>query len=121
MKKHIKSSLCSAFIVPGLGQVLNNRILKGLILMALVFILIIAITVNIIFLIIVRIPYVQAEDLENIYKMISKAILQGDLTTFWILIGISAILWIYSIVDAFIEGLKIEKGSKENPDETLSG
>lgn len=120
MKKHIQSSLCSAFIVPGLGQVLNNRILKGLILMALVFILIIAITVNLLLLIIVRVHYVQAEDVENIYKIISKVFLQGDMTTFWILIGISAILWLYSIVDAFIDGLKIEKGLRGNPDEILS-
>lgn len=113
MKKHIQSSLCSAFIVPGLGQILNKRISKGLILMALVFILIIAITTNFLFLVVAGMRYVQAEDVDNIHKIILKSFFHGDLTTFWILIGISVILWVYSIVDAFMDGLKIEKELKE--------
>lgn len=120
MKKHIYASLCSAFVVPGLGQVLNNRISKGLILMALVFILIIAITVDFIFLIFTGIPYAQADDVGSTYNIMLKAFLHGDLTFFWTLIIILGILWIYSIVDAFIDGLNTERKSRENPDETPS-
>ena len=35
MKKAVIASLCSAFIIPGLGQILNNNIKKGLVILAL--------------------------------------------------------------------------------------
>lgn len=120
MKKYLLSPLCSAFIVPGLGQVLNKRILKGLILMALVFILFIAITVNLTFLIISQLQDVQTADIEEVNNMIEKLFLQGDFSTFWVLLVISIILWLYSIIDAFLDGLKQERDRKENPDEILS-
>lgn len=112
--------LCSAFIVPGLGQVLNKKILKGLILMVLVFILFIAITVNLVYLIISQVRYIQVEDIENVSSMMVKVFLRGDLSTLWVLLIISLILWIYSIVDALIDGLKIERSSGSSPDEILS-
>jgi TM2 domain-containing membrane protein YozV len=120
MKKYILYPLCSAFIVPGLGQVLNKKILKGLILMVLVFILFIAITVNLAFLIISQLQDVQTADIEEVNNMIEKLFLQGDLSTFWVLLIISITLWLYSIIDAFFDGLKQERDRKENPDEILS-
>ena len=42
MKKYILSPLCSAFIVPGLGQILNGHMKKGVIILSIVFILIVA-------------------------------------------------------------------------------
>lgn len=116
MKKYILSPLCSAFVVPGLGQVLNQRILKGLILMALVFILFVAIIVDLVFLVISLLWDVQTASIEGTKNIIERLFLQGDLSTLWILIIISIILWLYSIVDAFFDGLKIEKGKKDNPD-----
>ena len=38
MKKSIISPLCSALIIPGLGQVINNNIKKGLIILGIVFV-----------------------------------------------------------------------------------
>ena len=116
MKKYIMSPLCSAFVVPGLGQVLNQRILKGLILMALVFILLIAIIVDIVFLIFSLLWDVETVGIGGTYSIIRTLFLQGNLSTLWILLIISIILWLYSIVDAFFDGLKIEKGKKGNSD-----
>lgn len=120
MKKYVLSPLCSAFIVPGLGQVLNKRIFKGIILMAMVFVLFSAIVFDLVILIIFHINDMKNADVENIDNMIEKLFLEGDLSTLWILIIISIILWFYSIIDAFLGGLKIEREIKEHPGEILS-
>ncbi len=39
MKKAIASSLCSAFVIPGLGQILNKELKKGILLLGGVFLL----------------------------------------------------------------------------------
>lgn len=120
MKKYVLYSLYSALVIPGLGQVFNKRIIKGVTLMALILMLFIAIMVSLLLAIIIQMPYVLAEGVENIYIVMIKSLTRADLSTFWSLLIISVTLWIYSIVDAFIDGLKLEKGLRENPDEILS-
>jgi TM2 domain-containing membrane protein YozV len=117
MKKYILSPLCSAIIVPGLGQVLNKRVLKGLIIMGLIFILFIMITIKLALLIL---EAMKSQDIYTLNDLIEVRSLKGDLSGLWIMVALFVILWIYSIVDAFLEGLKIERQIKENPDEILS-
>jgi len=117
MKKYILSPLCSAVIVPGLGQVLNKRILKGLIMMGLIFILFIMITVKLALLVM---EAIKSKDIYAINDLIEIRSLNGDLSSLWIMVAFFVILWIYSIIDAFFDGLKVERQTKENPDEILS-
>jgi TM2 domain-containing membrane protein YozV len=117
MKKYILSPLCSAIIVPGLGQVLNKRIMKGLIIMGLVFILFIMITIK---LALIILEEMEGKDIYALNDLIEIRPLSGGLSGLWVMAAVFVILWLYSIIDAFFDGLKIERQIKENPDEILS-
>ncbi len=118
MKKYIIASICSAFIVPGLGQVINEQIKKGLLLLGLVFILLVAVTVKLA----VIINHLSADlDLANIsLKEISEKLASEDLSLITILTLCFAVIWIYSIIDAFWAGWKIERGKAHKKNEILS-
>ena len=108
MKKYISAPLCSAFVVPGLGQIINEQLKKGLLLLGLVFIFLVAIT----FKLAVDINRLMAGiDLANInLKAITEKIASEDLSLLSILAFCFAVVWIYSIVDAFWIGWKSERG-----------
>jgi len=116
MKKYILSPLCSAVVLPGLGQVLNKRILKGFIIMALVFVIFIALTVK---LALVIIAEMKMGDMEGLNKLLENKLPVDDLSGMWGMIILFIAIWLYSIVDAFIDGMKIERSLKEKPDEIL--
>ncbi len=116
MKKYILSPLCSALIVPGLGQVLNKRLMKGLIIMGLVFILFVMITIRLALLIMEE---MKARDIYALNDLIEIRSLNNGLTGLWIMVAVFIALWLYSIVDAFIEGLRFEREMKKNADEIL--
>ncbi|MDY7038303.1 MAG: hypothetical protein SV375_19350 [Thermodesulfobacteriota bacterium] len=110
MKKYILSTLCSAFVIPGLGQIINQNLKKGMIILSVVFILLIlgAIQLALIIEVLFQKPEIHGYD--------SGAILKGlegeDLSVLWILLIIFFMVWIYSVLDAFWTGKKIE--SQEN-------
>jgi hypothetical protein len=108
MKKYIIATFCSAVIVPGMGQVINGQIKKGLIHMGLVFIIVVAFVIKLTKVIMAILPGFDPE------KINREAILAKiDITDYTVLRLFSIIflaLWVYSIIDAFIIGLKIEKG-----------
>lgn len=110
MKKTILSPICSALIIPGLGQVINGSLKKGLVLLALVFLLFLGATLKLLFLF--RSLLVHSETL---YEGTNPDILtfQGEfLSSLYIFIIPFAILWIYSLFDAFWTGRKLEKGAE---------
>lgn len=111
LKKYILSPLCSAVVVPGLGQVLNNRLKKGVIMMALTFILFIAATVKLVLLVMAQL---KGADIDAINNLIEHKLIDQDLSTLWGLITLFAIIWLYSIIDALIDGIRIEKEIKGN-------
>ncbi len=106
MRKYLISPFCSAVIVPGLGQIINGQIKKGLVHMGLVFIIIIAFVIKVIKTLM---PILLGLDPENINI---EAILEKiDFIDYAVLRVISfafLLLWVYSIIDSFIIGLKIE-------------
>lgn len=106
MKKYILSPLCSAVVVPGFGQVLNGKAKKGLILMSLTFILFIAATVKLVLLITSQL---KNADIDAVNNLVKNKLMNQDLSSLWVLIALFAILWLYSIIDALIDGIKIEK------------
>jgi len=108
MKKSIISPICSALVVPGLGQILNQEIKKGIILLAIVFVLIISGTVTLTIIInsLLNNPYLDsASIIEHIYGENS--------TSLRIIAAISFIVWIYSIIDAFMQGFKLDRKERE--------
>jgi len=110
MKRYILSPLCSAFIIPGLGQVINKDIKKGLVILAVVFLLFIAGSVKLALMI------YSLSGGQVIDKLDSEVILvrlqEQDLSVLWFLIIAFGIVWLYSVLDAFLEGRK--EGRKED-------
>lgn len=107
MKRSILSPLCSAFIIPGLGQILNQELKKGLILLATVFLLFIAGSIELA-IIIYSLFENQVVDLYDTEAVMER--LHGqDLSVLWLIIVLFGIIWIYSILDAFLKGRKIDR------------
>lgn len=113
MKKYIAAPIGSALIVPGFGQVLNGHTKKGLIHMGAVFILFIAGLIKLIPIVLTLVseldPYEMgvAEFFSQAEKIHDK-IYAMDIIIMKIIIIAFLAVWIYSIIDAFIYGLKIE-------------
>jgi len=110
MKKSIVSAICSALVIPGLGQILNREIKKGIILLAIVFVLIVTGTVTLT-LIINSLLNTPNPDVSSIMESIYGT----NFTSLRIIIAISLIVWIYSIIDAFVQGLKLDRKESKTP------
>ena len=106
MKKAILSSLCSAFVIPGLGQILNHEIKKGLILLSAVFILFVGGCIKLAFIVtsIMDSPSSMGGDPQKFLQAIEAE----NLGSFWILVALFAVVWIYSVIDAFLSGQRLE-------------
>lgn len=107
MKKAILSPLCSALVIPGLGQVINQHIKKGLIMFAVVFVLIVAFSVHLYQIIsaVMQSGAIKTGDPD----VIMKNVMAEDPSGLWLLLAASCALWIYSVIDAFLGGRKADK------------
>ena len=100
MKRSLLSPLCSAFIVPGLGQILNQNLKKGLIVLAVVFAIFLG----------------GAAKLAFVMKTIMDQPEIQSVNTFaslWYLIIPFVITWLYSVIDAFWTGRKLDETTEE--------
>jgi len=106
MKKYIVAPLCSAFIIPGLGQIINRNLKKGLCILCLVFVLFVAGTIKLAFTI--RSLF-QGSDMPPLNSTAMGQRLQGeDFTLLWVLVILFGFVWLYSVIDAFWTGKKME-------------
>ena len=106
MKKTILSPLCSAFVIPGLGQIINHDLKKGLTILALVFALFIGGSLKLVFMIKSAMNRGGA-GLPQSGDVMER--LQGEgSTVLWLLIIIFAVVWIYSVLDAFRTGKRLD-------------
>ena len=106
MKKYIVSPLCSAFIVPGLGQIVNRNLKKGLCILSFVFLLFVAGTIKLAFTI--R-TILQGPEITQLNSATMGERLQGeDFTLLWVLVILFGVVWLYSVIDAFRAGKKME-------------
>ena len=106
MKKSIISPLCSAIIVPGLGQVLNNNLKKGITILGIVFLLFIGGAVKLTLIV------TDASKDPAIGNIDENIIYEDGFSILWVIIIVFGITWIYSVVDAFKEGRTIDKNKE---------
>ncbi len=113
MKKAFVSPLCSAFIIPGLGQILNESIRKGVSILIAVFALLLVAALGMF-----RAIRSAMEQLDGSY-IASSGLLERlraeDFSFLWYLLIVFAVLWIYSVVDAHMEGRKQDLLEKKEP------
>lgn len=111
MKKAILHPLCSAFIVPGLGQIMNQNVKKGAAILGATFLLFILAAVKLSFMIKAAasgIDFDRLQPAEVLTRLHSQSF--GVL---WALIALFALVWLYSVVDAFREGWKLDHAGEE--------
>ena len=106
MKKAMLSPLCSALVIPGLGQVINEQLKKGCCMLAIVFVFILALTFELYQLT----STVLKSGLTHVQRpeTLMDRVMAQDLTTLGLLVAGFAVLWIYSVVDALIGGIKAD-------------
>jgi TM2 domain-containing membrane protein YozV len=106
MKKAILSPLCSGLIIPGLGQIINQDLKKGILLLAGVFAIFIVGIIRLVRLI--RSIFASGTGDITDPHVIMARLRAEDLTLLWMMAALFILLWVYSAVDAYIGGRKID-------------
>ncbi len=106
MKKYILSTLCSALVVPGLGQVINNNLKKGVSILAIVFVIVVIGTIKLALVIDTLFEGMSFNNFDT--KVFIEKTQDQDYFILWVLLIVFGIVWIYSVLDAFLTGKKIE-------------
>ena len=112
MKKYITAPIGSGLIVPGFGQILNGQIKKGLILMGVVFVFFVAGLIKLIQVIMNLLPQLNPGEI-NREEILAKIDLM-DISMLRVIIILFLVIWIYSIIDAFVIGLRLDGKRNRN-------
>ena len=107
MKKAIVSPLCSALVIPGLGQVLNQHLRKGGGILLAIFIIFVVGVVKLYRMLNTSFKGIDIKNPDT--SMIMDRLMAEDTFLLWCLIIALGILWFYSVVDAFLSGRKIDR------------
>ena len=107
MQKAIISPLCSGLVIPGLGQIINQDLKKGIIILCAVFTLFVAGIIRLLQIInsVFRSGHTDLSDSQSLMARLGAE----DSTMLWCLGVAFAILWIYAVVDAYRGGRKIDQ------------
>jgi hypothetical protein len=104
VKRYILAPLCSAFIIPGLGQIVNQDLKKGGLILCAVFLLFIVGTVKLVFI-------VKSMVSQSGIGMVTPPLVMERLGL-WVIIGPFIALWLYSVLDAFLKGWAKDRNNK---------
>jgi TM2 domain-containing membrane protein YozV len=109
MKKYISAPLCSALVIPGLGQILNGDVKKGLTLLAAVFILLILGAVKL--YLIMNAAFQGAAGKGLSAEAVLEQLRTSDFRGLWVLGALFLGIWAYAVADAVWRGWRIESRS----------
>ncbi len=112
MKKSIISPICSALVVPGLGQIINGQAKKGTAICLGVLIMLIAGAIKIYLLIKASLKGLAINEMYP--EMVMSRFKAQDHTFLWLLGLIFVCLWLYSVIDAFIVGRRLDLRQGKN-------
>jgi TM2 domain-containing membrane protein YozV len=109
MKKAISSPFLSAFVFPGLGQINNRQILKGLSLILITLFTLIFIFLKVLSSVLRAIPDKEKITLSPhlIASLTQKVQTENKEIILFAIIFLS-IIWVFNIVDAYMNGKKID-------------
>ncbi len=113
MKRTILAPFLSAFVLPGLGQLINRQVRKAVLFMASVFLLFLALVIKLVYdlnKVLFSLPVEVFEKNPHPFSVIAQALSRRDKTLVLILVLILIALWAYSVWDAFSVARKSEKG-----------
>ncbi|MEW5724383.1 MAG: hypothetical protein AB1896_14830 [Thermodesulfobacteriota bacterium] len=115
MKQSLRASLCSAFVIPGLGQVLNRQVGKGLVLMAAITLVFIVLLLKIVFetTAILNGPNLVFGPADTVFDVVLAGMRARGWITLWVLLALGAGIWLYSVADAFYAGLRYQPPPEE--------
>ena len=106
MKKTILSPICSALIIPGLGQVINGNLKKGMVLLAMVFLLLLVAAVKLLF---IFQSFINHPEIASYPSPGNTKTLQGEDFSFLVYFIVPfAMIWVYSVFDDFWTGKNLE-------------
>jgi len=107
MKKAILAPLCSALVIPGLGQIINQHLIKGGCILFAVFILFVS---GIFTLYHLMSAALKAELINPGHSPdIMDRLKTADFSVLWYFLVAFALIWIYSVVDAYLTGRKLDQ------------
>jgi len=112
MKKAVLSPLCSGLVIPGLGQIINQDLKKGILLLGGILLLFVAGIIKFIRLVhsLFATGTIDISDPEQIMARLRAE----DLTTLWVMAALFLLLWIYSVVDAYAGGRRMDEMEERN-------
>ncbi|MBW2708723.1 MAG: hypothetical protein JRD04_05485 [Deltaproteobacteria bacterium] len=107
MQKSIVSPLCSGLVIPGLGQIINQDLKKGIIVLCAVFALFVVGIIRLLQIVqsVFRSGHTDLLDSRTLMTRLGAE----DPTMLWCLGVAFAILWIYAVVDAYVGGRKMDQ------------
>jgi hypothetical protein len=113
MKRILLAPLLSAFVLPGLGQVVNRQFRKAGLLMAAVMVLFLGLVFKLVIdlnKVLLALPLETLEKTPRPLAMVAQALSQRDKTVLvCLLLGLLAV-WAYSVWDAFTVARKVDGG-----------
>lgn len=118
MRRAIVSPLASAFVLPGLGQILNRQPGKGTIMIMAATVLFL----GTLFLAFVRFSQAVMAVGDPGANADKWALLRGELANqglgwFFLLLGLYLALWLYGVIDAHLGGKRRDQEAKTQPEE----
>lgn len=116
MKHALSAPILSALVLPGLGQVINRQIAKGVILIFLVTVLFLGSLLKLGMEISAAMNQVIKPDFsfdEKFWIDFLNAFKAQDHTLLFLIVIAGIMIWAFSVVDAFISGRKFDAELKE--------
>ena len=107
MQKAVMSPLCSGLVIPGLGQIINQELKKGIIILCAVFALFVAGTVRLLQIVhsVFRSGHTDISDPQALMARLGAE----NMTLLWVLGVVFVIVWGYAVVDAYAGGRRMDQ------------
>jgi len=106
MKRALIAALLSGLVLPGLGQLYNRRLGRGLAFIMTMSGLLIALALTVFFKMGQAVETLSLEEAtgQGRWTAVSQAFVKLDLTWLGIVVGIMVLVWAISVIDAFRDG-----------------